>query len=253
MREIILEQLLKIETDCRVKILYACESGSRAWGFASPDSDFDVRFIYSRNPREYLRINDAHSVIDLPINELLDIGGWDLRKALRLYLKSNGPFYEWLQSPIVYMDTHGLKQELLSLKNKYFSPRAGSHHYLSMATNVIENDMNSEQVKLKKYFYALRSLLAAQWIIQNKETPPMEFGQLRTLVTDSKFHTEVDKLLELKKASTEKEMINHVSILQNWMTEKLSELKVLSGIFLPLRNETEELDGIFTKHIGYDL
>jgi predicted nucleotidyltransferase len=101
MVDIIKEKLAKLERIHHIRVLYACESGSRAWGFPSPDSDCDVRFIYARSQKDYLSINEAKDVLDLPVNELLDIGGWDIKKALKLFLKSNGPLYEWLQSPVI--------------------------------------------------------------------------------------------------------------------------------------------------------
>jgi predicted nucleotidyltransferase len=94
MLEIIRENLRELEDQHQIRILYACESGSRAWGFPSPDSDFDVRFIYARTTNDYLNIHEIKDVIDLPVNEVLDIGGWDIKKALKLFLKSNGPLYE---------------------------------------------------------------------------------------------------------------------------------------------------------------
>jgi predicted nucleotidyltransferase len=114
MKDIILQKLTELEQSENIKILYACESGSRAWGFASPDSDFDVRFIYARNVNHYLSIADMPDVVGLPVDEVLDIGGWDLKKALKLFLKSNGPLYEWLQSPIVYRQDNTFADEMRS-------------------------------------------------------------------------------------------------------------------------------------------
>src|SRR5450755_2879949 len=94
MLETIKQKLYELETNQNIRILYACESGSRAWGFPSPDSDFDVRFIYARTTNDYLSIHEIKDVIDLPVNEVLDIGGWDIKKALKLFLKSNAPLYE---------------------------------------------------------------------------------------------------------------------------------------------------------------
>jgi len=128
MEEVIQEHIRDIEKERHVRILYACESGSRAWGFASPDSDYDVRFIYVQPVNHYLSIRERKDVIELPVNQLLDINGWDIRKALQLFLKSNGPLYEWLQSPIVYKEENGFAQKLRSLMPAYFSHRAGCHH-----------------------------------------------------------------------------------------------------------------------------
>jgi len=179
MKEVILQKLREIECQFDVKILYACESGSRAWGFASPDSDFDVRFIYVQRIDHYLSIDEQRDVIELPVNAVLDINGWELRKALRLFRKSNAPVYEWLQSPIVYLENDAFSHEVRGFMSNYFSKRAAMHHYLSMAKGVIETELSGEKVKLKKYFYALRPLLAAQWIADKNEVPPMEFGRLR--------------------------------------------------------------------------
>jgi len=95
-------ELARIEEDENISILWACESGSRAWGFESQNSDYDVRFIYLQRTEEYLRASDLRDVIEKPISDDLDISGWDLPKALRLFRKSNPPLLEWLQSPIVY-------------------------------------------------------------------------------------------------------------------------------------------------------
>ena len=205
MVEVIKERLHEIEKENNVRILYGCESGSRAWGFASPDSDYDVRFIYARQQAHYLSIANTKDVIEVPVNEVLDISGWDIRKALQLFMKSNAPLYEWLQSPIVYKNNLPFTRELSSLIPSYFSLRAGCHHYLSMAKNTFENDLQSRQVKLKKYFYALRPALAGLWIVENKEVPPMEFSKLRLIIEDGKWQATVDELMERKKVSDEKD------------------------------------------------
>jgi len=127
-KEIIFEKLKAIEYQFDVRIRYACESGSRAWGFASPDSDYDVRFVYVHKADYYLSIDDQRDVIEVPINDLLDINGWELRKALRLFRKSNAPLYEWLQSPIVYSADSNFVSNMKALMPTYFSPRAGMHH-----------------------------------------------------------------------------------------------------------------------------
>jgi uncharacterized protein len=129
MQQEIDQQIKTIEKSHGVQVLYACESGSRAWGFASPDSDYDVRFIYVQPRKNYLSIHDRRDVIELPVNEILDINGWDIRKALQLFLKSNAPLYEWLQSPIVYQQETDFAAELRGLMPSYFSKRAGCHHY----------------------------------------------------------------------------------------------------------------------------
>ncbi len=164
MKEIILQSLKQIETDFDVKVLYACESGSRAWGFPSKDSDFDVRFIYIHRPEWYLSIDQKRDVIELPINDLLDISGWELTKALRLFRKSNPPLMEWLGSGIEYYRAYSLFDRMTQLKEEAYLPKASIHHYLSMAKGNYREFLLGEQVKIKKYFYVLRPILATIWI-----------------------------------------------------------------------------------------
>lgn len=99
------EELDKIERKEGVRILHAVESGSRAWGFASPDSDYDVRFVYVRPKEDYLRLDEPKDVIEWQLDEVLDINGWDLKKALRQFAKGNVTLFEWSESPIVYRTT----------------------------------------------------------------------------------------------------------------------------------------------------
>jgi predicted nucleotidyltransferase len=216
MIDIIEKKLLEIQSLNEVRVLYACESGSRAWGFASPDSDYDVRFIYVHPVDYYLSIDEQRDVIELPINELLDINGWELRKALRLLRKSNAPLYEWLQSPVIYQNEDKFLISLHEQMNHYFSPRAMMHHYISMTKNVLDNDLSGEQVKLKKYFYALRPVLASLWIAKYNETPPMEFGALREVLNPD-FNNIVDDLLAQKIKADEKFTIQPIPQLNGWI------------------------------------
>jgi predicted nucleotidyltransferase len=249
MKDIIKEKLRDIELHKGVKVLFAVESGSRAWGFASPDSDYDVRFVYAQPRDHYLSIRERKDVIELPVNAVLDISGWDCRKALQLFLKSNAPLYEWLQSPIVYVGESGFAAELRELMPAYFSLRAGGHHYLSMARNTFENDLQSGEVKMKKYFYALRPALACLWIVGKGAVPPMEFGILRTLVRDSEWNAAVDELLEKKKGADEKALITAIPVLQQWIAKTLEFCKERTDLLPPVNHSTEQLDELFRKYI----
>lgn len=133
MRERVLDELERIEREHDVVVLYACESGSRAWGFASPDSDYDVRFVYVHQPEWYQRVEEPRDVIERPLSDELDISGWELRKALRLMRKSNPALLEWLGSPLVYREEPGVREELLWLGSAFHSVPGSRHHYLSMA------------------------------------------------------------------------------------------------------------------------
>lgn len=249
MKQIILQKLSELEQSENIKILYACESGSRAWGFASPDSDFDVRFLYTRNVNHYLSIAEMPDVVGLPVNEVLDIGGWDLRKALKLFLKSNGPLYEWLQSPVIYRQDNAFADEMRNLMPAYFSLRSGGNHYLSMANNTLRDDLQTDQVKLKRYFYALRPALACQWIVEKQTVPPMEFYQLRMLISDEKVQKNIDDLLEQKKTADEKAFIAPVSSLNEWLTDTLNYCREQMPLMPSEKKDADKLNEVFRKYI----
>lgn len=246
---IIQQKLTELERLHNIKILYACESGSRAWGFESPDSDYDVRFIYLQQTEAYLNIDEPKDTLDLPINDVLDINGWDLRKALKLLRKSNMPLFEWLQSPVVYKKEPDFLSGINPLMHEYFSPRASMHHYLSMTNNCFENDLQTEKVRLKKYFYALRPLLAAQWIADRNEFPPMEFSILRTLITDNEWNKAVDNLLMEKKAAEEKALTSAVTLLQDFIRSGLKHLNTKASAFEKTSYSTPSLNQFFRKQL----
>jgi len=208
----ITSELARIESENGIKILYAVESGSRGWGFASKDSDYDVRFIYIRPLADYLSIEDHKDFIELPINSLLDINGWDIRKALKLYRKSNPPLMEWLSSPIVYREEGYLAEKLRTLSVEYFSPVPSIHHYLNLAKKTFKEMLITKDVKIKKYFYVLRPLMACRWIDVNKTMAPMGFHKLIAgLAIEANIREEIDILMEHKLISTESDIepINH--------------------------------------------
>ena len=151
MREKIQTQLCRIEEEEHIKILLAVESGSRAWGFASPDSDYDVRFIYIRRKEDYLRLDTIRDVIELPIDDVLDINGWDLQKTLRLLYKSNPTLFEWFSSPIVYQETE-FAAKFRDLMIHYFSSKKTLYHYISMAEGNYREYLKGDLVRAKKYF-----------------------------------------------------------------------------------------------------
>ncbi len=180
MKDQIMESLSEIEKSENVTVLYACESGSRAWGFASADSDYDVRFIYLHPPSWYLSVNleSRRDVIERPIEDLLDISGWDLRKALKLFRKSNPPLLEWLGSPIVYREELMTASRLRKLSESYYSPSASGYHYLHMAKKNYREYLKGDIVWRKKYFYVLRPLLAIKWLEAGYGVVPTEFETL---------------------------------------------------------------------------
>ena len=197
MLEVIREKLKEIEERENIKILHCVESGSRAWGFASPDSDYDVRFIYVRPKEYYLRLDKTRDVIEWQLDDTLDINGWDLQKALRLLHKSNPTLFEWNSSPIVYKTTDEWK-EISSVIEKYFIEKSGLYHYLSTAKSNYREYLRGDVVRLKKYFYVLRPLLACKWILTEGTPPPMLFKTLMDKYLDESIKPDVETLLKMK-------------------------------------------------------
>jgi len=222
MKQIILQRLNDIATTNGIEILFACESGSRAWGFASPDSDYDVRFIYRHPVEWYLSVDERADTIEVPVTDDLDINGWELRKALKLMRKSNAPLFEWLQSPIVYAERSAFRENAMRLAREHFSEKAVLYHYTSMAKKTLNEDLERDAVKLKKYFYALRPVLAALWVVRKRRMPPMEFGALRSLIVDADVNDAIDALLERKRAANETAVGAKVNILNRFIADGIA-------------------------------
>lgn len=190
----------------QITCLHAIESGSRAWGFASPDSDYDVRLLYCQQPDWYLSLFDGKDTFEFIQNDLLDvpfdIGGWDIKKALQLLYKSNAVIFEWLHSPIVYEQKTDMMAELKALSIEYFQPITVFHHYRGMAKNAGSNLDFTAPIRLKKFFYLLRALLAAKWISTIHKPPPVIMRQMLELV-DQEVQTEILALIDIKRMQDE--------------------------------------------------
>lgn len=217
-------KLREIGVNENMRILLAVESGSRAWGFASPDSNYDVRFIHVRPRDEYLRLDPLRDVIELPINDLLDINGWDLYKTLQLLHKSNPTLFEWFSSPIVYLETE-FAGHFRQIMNTYFSSKRGLYHYLSMAENNYREYLQGDIVKAKKYFYVLRPILACRWVLEEGTPPPMLFSQLADSQLDPALRPEVDRLLDLKMNSPEIKEIPRIDPINDYLDRSILEIK----------------------------
>ncbi len=242
------QQLQAVEAEHGVRLLYACESGSRAWGFASEDSDYDVRFLYLRPRDWYLSINVQlrRDVIEYPIVDDLDINGWDLRKALTLFRKSNPPLTEWLRSPIVYFE-HPLIRELRQLSSTYHSQPAMLYHYLSMARGNFREFLQGESVIRKKYLYVLRPLLAIRWLERHASPPPVEFAQLvAETIDDAEFLTALDELLVLKRSGLETDRGPRIEPLSDFITQELARLEEIDVGARP-QTEVEPLNEYFRQ------
>lgn len=203
MRARVLQELARIERARNVTVLYACESGSRAWGFASTDSDYDVRFVYVEKPDWFMQVDTPRDVIERPLDDELDISGWELRKTLGLLRKSNPTLLEWLDSPLVYRQHATATAQLRGLAEAFYSPPAARSHYLSMAKKNFRGYLQGDSVRFKKYFYVLRPLLAVRWIDLGLGRPPMTFADLLGTVDDAQLLDEVATLLALKRNADE--------------------------------------------------
>jgi predicted nucleotidyltransferase len=248
------------EAEHDVKVLFAVESGSRAWGFASPNSDYDARFIYAHRPEWYLSVDleEQRDVIEYPIVDDLDINGWDLRKALRLFWKSNPGFVEWIQSPIVYETQGRFHEQVMRLLPAIYSTQSGIHHYRSMAKTNYRGYLQQELVPLKKYFYVLRPLLAVRWMERFATPAPIEFDRLLVVAeTEKDFLGAVQGLLEVKRRSPEMGLSPQIPALQEFIETELDRLEhtaaarseragnvsVLSEVFRATLRETWSEDG----------
>jgi uncharacterized protein len=209
--------LTKIELKKNVRILYACETGSRAWGFPSPDSDYDVRFIYMHERDWYLSLSQRKDTIEF-MEGNLDITGWDLKKCLTLLKKSNAPLIERFQSPIEYYSIEGFKDAFKNLIGNYYSPTAVFFHHYSLAQKFWEELKDKQKVKLKNYFYLIRSLLSCHWIVKDKKVLPMEIEGLMKLI-DNKRRDEIRTLIKLKAGVDEKYLHEKDESLNRWIAE----------------------------------
>lgn len=222
--KIIDEKLNDIEEKENVKILHAVESGSRAWGFASPDSDYDVRFIYVRKKEDYLSLNQKRDVIEWQLDEILDINGWDLKKALQHFHKSNATLFEWSNSPIVYRTTKEW-QSIYSQAQEYFSVKSSLYHYYGTANSNFREYLQEDEVKYKKYFYVIRPLLACKYIMEHISPPPVLFSELMKQELPHEIKQKIQELLEVKANTPEAGKGQRIDILNQYIEKELGEYK----------------------------
>lgn len=248
MKEKILASLDEVEQQHSVRVLLAVESGSRAWGFASRDSDYDVRFIYA-HPRDwYLSVFEQRDVIEPHGEGLLDPSGWDLRKALRLFSKCNLALNEWLGSPIVYRQAGEFRVQLQALIPDFFNPIAAVHHYCSMAGTAFAAREAGGAINIKKLFYAMRALLACRWIERNVSQPPTEFQRLVAAVTDESEKSWITDLLQRKADGREADLTGAVGQRLHGLIAELAGFESYSTrVTRPPKASPEPLDGILRQ------
>jgi predicted nucleotidyltransferase len=243
MRTTILKQLQEIAKAKNVEILYAVESGSRAWGFASPDSDYDIRFIYKHDLDYYLSLWEQTDVIEFMTEDDLDGSGWDLRKTLKLLAKSNAPLLEWIYSPVVYYENEAFMNQIRTLAKDCFSPVACLHHYLGTTKNFMEV-CEQEEVKLKSYFYALRTALAGKWIIERNTFPSVDFMELLPIAPQN-IQEKIKELLNIKANQDESYLHPKEALITTFLQETVLFNKENAAGLRSGKKMSEELDGVF--------
>ncbi|MDD5200944.1 MAG: nucleotidyltransferase domain-containing protein [Terrimicrobiaceae bacterium] len=240
-------ELRRIEREHGVRALFAVESGSRAWGFASRDSDYDVHFIYAHDREWYLAVDPQRDVIETSTAGGLDLSGWDLRKALKLLRKSNPSLMEWIKSPIVYRADPVFALLFGLLASEFHSPERSFRHYLHMAQGNHRAHLRGERVRLKKYLYVLRPLLACRWIERGLGPVPMKFQILADAVIEEanlRFHIAV--LVARKRAGEELDAAQKIPAISAFVEQELERLEkiVPAETVAP---ETGKLDAFFRE------
>lgn len=249
------ERLGSLEGEHHVRVLHAIESGSRAWGFASPDSDYDGRFLYVHEPDWYFSVFEQRDVIETPIEDedgnVFDVNGWDLRKALRLLAKSNPVLIEWLQSPIVYQGMPGFARAMLALAEKFYSPKAAHYHYFHMARKNFREHLLGDSIRLKKYFYVVRPVLACMWIDKGLGIPPMTLTALLDGVLPSgAVRDEILLLRERKMREPEFGEGPRVDRIHDFLRTELERLGAIA-VSPPRSVNVNDLDGFLREWTGY--
>lgn len=239
--------LKEIEKEYDVKILLAVESGSRAWGFESKDSDWDVRFIYVHRPDWYFRVIEQRNVIEKMMDDGADIVGWELRKALTLLMKSNTSMLEWFNSPKVYYIDREFAERIHKIEKDFFNPIRAMYHYNHIYNKHNERYLQRENCNIKRFLYFLRGVLACKWIEQHMSLPPVNFSQLvDAVVDDINICNAINALIKIKKSSIEHDMTIIDSNLIEYTNELANHYNQIIDTFRPQLNivSTDALDSI---------
>lgn len=218
-------RLVRVASEDGVRLLMAVESGSRAWGFPSPDSDYDVRFIYIRPRRDYLALRPVRDVIERPIVDEIDLNGWDIRKALGLMLKHNAVLSEWIESSIRYIADDPIVAPLQELVDRFFNPGGYAKHYASLGRHNVERWGTSEgSMKVKRYFYALRPALSVRALrLDPSRRPPMQLQKLMDVCgLKTVLCADINDLIALKAITRESDAVGRSSAVERLIVEELS-------------------------------
>ncbi|MCA9758023.1 MAG: nucleotidyltransferase domain-containing protein [Candidatus Eisenbacteria bacterium] len=229
-RDHVRRTLERIEESEAVRVVYACESGSRAWGFESSDSDYDVRFLYVRPRDWYLSIDleRKRDVVELPVDPVWDFSGWDIRKALQLLHNSNPALLEWLGSPLVYSDDVRFSSVLQELAVKCHSPKSLTQHYFRMAERNWQACVRGDTVTAKKYLYVVRPLLATRWVLEGRGLPPVRFETvLANMEIDPALRLALEELIRRKRTQAEKDAESRIPAIDDFCQKETAHLSEL--------------------------
>lgn len=251
MKHKILQYLQQIQDEKEIEILLACETGSRAWGFPSPDSDYDVRFIYRHKKDWYLCLNEQKDTIEQMFeNNDIDLSGWDLKKSLNLLWKSNPPLLERIQSPIIYIFDKDFLSGINNLAQNSYSKIATLHHYLSMSKKMYSEVKGNKTVKLKKLFYALRTSIACKWIIEREEIPPIVFQiMLKELDIKENVRQRISELIELKSTKNEDYFHSEELEINNYIEKCIQEAEKVANSLPATKGKIEDLNSFFINNL----
>ncbi len=248
------EELRRIEDEYDVKILLAVESGSRAWGFASPDSDYDVRFIYVHKPQWYFSIGKQPDTIEyMSGDRLLDFSGWELRKTLQLLSKTNPNLSDWLLTDKIYLCDDEFLHIIRNEQSKFYNPIHAMYHFFNIAKRHDEGYLRRNGCMLKKFLYFLRGLLACEYIEQHQQHPPVDFRELvESTISDRNIKSAINSLLELKTKSKEHDSVIVKEALQNFAYGLYNEReKKLADFRSTLSDRSlSDLDAILYRYVS---
>jgi len=255
MKTEIQQKLLELEQQHNIEILYACETGSRAWGFPSPDSDYDIRLLYKHEPDWYVSLHEPKDTIELMLEDgNFDITGWDIRKALRLLWKSNASLLERIQSPIVYMEKEGFATEINQLGQQCYSPIAVLHHYLSLTKKCLQDLELDSRFRLKLLFYALRNATACRWVLEQPGPPPIVFQtMLNGLGTEEALQQRITELVALKATKDESYMHEAEPELMQYIRESIDASEELASSLFGGRGDMKKMNASLRKIVQYSV
>jgi len=247
----ILQRLHETEEINTVKIPLAIESGSRGWGFASPDSDYDCRFVYVHNKDWYLSVFDKPDIIEYATDKVFDVNGWDLRKFIAHIVKSNAVMFEWISSNEIYKRDEAIMALLSELAENFFNPISVAYHYLSLAAKKYKEIIETDNAILKKYFYVLRPLANLTYVEQHGKQPHMDyFKTLAEIDMDESIASEITRLAKLKKVSDESLLVPKNKIITDYFASEINRYeKKLKSLTFEKNRDYNYADSVFRKII----